>query len=237
MRFRIRAMKRSRSGHSLTLDPVVHAEEQQAKRRWKRRASVSSAWIAGSSPGNDERERTKEIRRRNADRRNEYSAVANGHGRACKRQAHSYRRSTAVLVPRSLSSQGDSAPGFLFLGLGGQFGWPSSGRYPPLPVPVQRTQSRPGHSAEGLMPECRPGAGCKAARGHRTRPREPGLPPGRDRIISCNLIGDNCQRYSDLTISSLPDVIRQPMRTYSVHGSSGWTTGIGERSDAVLRTV
>jgi len=31
------------------------------------------------------------------------------------------------------------------------------------------------------MPECRPGAGCKAARGHRTRPREPGLPPGRDR--------------------------------------------------------
>src|SRR6516164_9956706 len=75
----------------------------------------------------------------------------------------------------------DSAPGFLFLGLGGQFGCPSSGRYPPLPVPVQRTQSRPGRSAEGLMPECRPGAGCKAARGHRTRPREPGLPPGRDR--------------------------------------------------------
>ena len=32
----------------------------------------------------------------------------------------------------------DSAPGFLFLGLGGQFGCPSSGRYPLLPVPVQR---------------------------------------------------------------------------------------------------
>src|SRR5262245_18369772 len=29
-----------------------------------------------------------------------------GHGRACKRQAHIYRRSTAALVPRSLSSQG-----------------------------------------------------------------------------------------------------------------------------------
>ena len=55
--------------------------------------------------------------------------------------------------------------------------------------------------------------------------------------IKCDLIGDNCQRYSDITISSLPDVIRQPMRTYSVRGSSGWTTGIGERSDAVLRTV
>src|SRR6516162_1865371 len=77
----------------------------------------------------------------------------------------------------------DSAPGFLFLGLGGQFGCPSSGRYPPLPVPVQRTQSRPGRSAEGLMPKCRPGAGCKAARGHRTRPRGLGLPPGRARII------------------------------------------------------
>jgi len=63
-------------------------------------------------PGNDERERTKKIRRRNADRRNEYSAVANGHGRACKRQAHIYRRSTAVLVPRSLSSQGTQHQAF-----------------------------------------------------------------------------------------------------------------------------
>src|SRR5262249_61857187 len=25
--------------------------------------------------------------------------------------------------------------------------------------------------------QCRPGAGCKAARGHRTRPRDPGMPP------------------------------------------------------------
>ena len=63
-------------------------------------------------PGNDERERTKKIRRRNADRRNEYSAVANGHGRDCKHQAHIYRRSTAVLVPRSLSSQGTQHQAF-----------------------------------------------------------------------------------------------------------------------------
>src|SRR6516165_11957757 len=83
-----------------------YAKLQQAKRRWERWASATSAWIAGSSPGNDERERTKEIRRRNADRRNEYSAVANGHGRDCKRQAHIYRRSTAVLVPRRPSWQG-----------------------------------------------------------------------------------------------------------------------------------
>ena len=45
--------------------------------------------------------------------------------------------------------------------------------------------------------------------------------------ITCYLIGDNCQRYSDITISSLPDVIRQSMGTYSVRGSSGWTIGTG----------
>src|SRR6516225_871892 len=116
MRFSTRAMPTH--GHATLsdssppdFDPVVHAEVQQAKRRWERCASVSSAWIAGSSPGNDERERTKEIRRRNADRRNECSAVANGHGRDCKRQAHIYRRST-VLVPRSLSSQGTQHQAF-----------------------------------------------------------------------------------------------------------------------------
>ena len=149
----------------------------------KRLTCFTAAWIAGSSPGNDERERTKEIRRRNADRRNEYSAVANGHGRACKRPGAHLSAFHRGSRPKESFIARDSAPGFIFLGLGGQFGWPSSGRYPPLPVPVQRTQSRPGHSAEGLMPECRPGAGCKAARGHRTRAREPGLPPGRDRII------------------------------------------------------
>jgi hypothetical protein len=57
-----------------------------------------------------------------------------GHGRACKRQAHIYRRSTAVLVPRSLSSQGTQHQAFA--------SWdpacPLSGRYPPLPIPVQR---------------------------------------------------------------------------------------------------
>ena len=192
-------MKRSRSGHSLTLDPVVHAEEQQAKRRWKRRASVSSAWIAGSSPGNDERERTKEIRRRNADRRN-------GRILPCLRARPRLQAAGAHLSafhrgsrPKESFIARDSAPGFLFLGLGGQFGCPSSGRYPPLPVPVQRTQSRPGHSAEGLMPKCRPGAGCKAARGHRTRPRDLGMPPRprpkRARFgIVCNCNGDQRQR-------------------------------------------
>src|SRR5262249_61269181 len=42
----------------------------------------------------------------------------------------------------------DSAPGFCFLGPGGQVAaWPSSGRYPPLPVPVQR-----GHRGLVIVP-------------------------------------------------------------------------------------
>src|SRR6516225_10060492 len=42
------------------------------------------------------------------------------------------------------------------------------------------------------MPECRPGAGCKSARGHRTRPREPGMPP-RPRPI-----GRDSKLYTDV---------------------------------------
>src|SRR5262249_52748405 len=57
-------------------DPVVHAEVQQAKRRWERRASETSAWIAGHrrnevtpfcerlSPGNDERKNERERTKR-----------------------------------------------------------------------------------------------------------------------------------------------------------------------------
>src|SRR5215469_10860994 len=61
-------------------------------------ASVDSAWMLGSSPTMTKEER--KCRRRNADRRNRYSAAR------LDRQAHIYRRSTAVLAPRSLSSQG-----------------------------------------------------------------------------------------------------------------------------------
>jgi len=156
---------------------VVHAEVQQAKRRWERWASATSAWIAGSSPGNDERERTKEIRRRNADRRNEYSAVANGHGRA-----RSARR-TSIGVPPRFSSQGV----FHRKGLSTRLSLPGTWR--PVWLAVERALPAPtcpspaNAVAPRLMPKCRPGAGCKAARGHRTRPREPGMPPGRDRII------------------------------------------------------
>src|SRR5205823_11656081 len=69
-------------------------------------------------------------------------------------EAHIYRRSTAVLAPRSLSSQG-TQPQATLPGT-----WrrhvlriPLSGRYPPLPVPVQRRTSHPSLSARGLMPK------------------------------------------------------------------------------------
>src|ERR1700752_3833253 len=42
----------------------------------------------------------------------QYSAVLYGHGRASIREAHIYRRSTAALVPRSLSSQGTQHQAF-----------------------------------------------------------------------------------------------------------------------------
>src|SRR5262249_39236714 len=100
-------------------DPVVHAEVQQAKRRWERRASETSAWIAGHrrnevtpfcerlSPGNDERknerERTKrkKNRKQNADRRN---AVICRALRARPRPR--YGRRTSIGVPPRFSPRG-----------------------------------------------------------------------------------------------------------------------------------
>ena len=69
--------------------------------------------------GHDEEknERDSEAKRRQTQW--SYSAVADGHGRACKRQAHIYRRSTAVLVPRSLSSQGTQHQAFASWDLAG----------------------------------------------------------------------------------------------------------------------
>jgi hypothetical protein len=84
------------------------------------------------------RNKGKKIRRRNADRRKASSAVPYGHGRT------SNVRRTSIGVPPRLSSQGVFhrkglstrllLPGTWRPGLA----CPSSGRYPPLPVPVQR---------------------------------------------------------------------------------------------------
>ena len=75
---------------------------------------------------------------------------------------------------------------------------PLSGRYPPLPVPVQRRTSRSCRNAGEMMPSAArervasPPAGSALAR------RSPGLPPGHDRISGeirsiCNRKWDKCQ--------------------------------------------
>jgi len=58
------------------------------------------------------------------------------------------------------------------------------------------------------------------------------LPRGSENVCLFVVLKEREERYRFLH-ALLPDVIRQSMRTYSVRGSSGWTTGIGERSDAV----
>ena len=69
------------------------------------------------------------------------------------------------------------------------------------PVSVQRSSSQTGRSAGRAGTRSRPGAGCKPARGHRTRPVL--RPAGRStsdwaRFESiCNLNRDKCQQYGD----------------------------------------
>src|SRR5689334_21066069 len=95
-------------------------------------------------PGHDdEEERTKmsEAKRRQTQGS---SAVASATAAPLSGEAHIYRRSTAVLVPRSLSSQG-TQPQARLPGTwrGHVLRILLSGRYPPLPVPVQRKQLAP----------------------------------------------------------------------------------------------
>jgi len=98
-----------------------------------------------------------------------------GHGRAPQRRGAHLSAFHRGSRPKESFIARDSAPGFCFLGRGGKVGGPSVERALPAPTcPSPARPSRPGHSARRLMPECRPGAGCKSARGRRTRPREPG---------------------------------------------------------------
>ena len=89
-----------------------------------------------------------------------------------RRGQHIYRRSTAVLAPRSLSSQGTQHQARLPATWRGHvLRIPLSGRYPPLPVPVQRRTSRSGRNAGEMMPNAArervasPPAGAALARG------------------------------------------------------------------------
>src|SRR5215472_17469104 len=111
---------RSQNGVLWTPMPVVHVEGQQAKRRWERRASKTSAWIAGSSPGNDERkderknERTEERTKMSEAKRRQTQgscAVASATAAPLDGEAHIYRRSTAGLRPKESFIARDSASG------------------------------------------------------------------------------------------------------------------------------
>ena len=80
------------------------------------------------------------------------------------------------------------------------------------PVSVQRSSSQTSRIAGRAGTRSRPGAGCKSARGHRTRPVHAACRPqpvrlGEVRSI-CNVIGDMSQRCSDITFSSWPGLSR-----------------------------
>jgi hypothetical protein len=83
-----------------------------------------------------------------------YSALASGHGRAWSARRTSIGVPPRRLVPRSLSSQGTQLQARLpGTWRGHVLRIPLSGRYPPLPVPVQRASRTPSRSARGLMPK------------------------------------------------------------------------------------
>jgi hypothetical protein len=129
--------------------PVVDAELPRPSAGGVRFASVTSAWIAGSSPANDEwKERKKKIRRRNADRRN-FSILP------CRRARPRLQAAGAHLSafhrgsrPKESFIARDSAPGFCFLGLGLSVEW----ALPTPAYPSPANASRPSRSVRGLMP-------------------------------------------------------------------------------------
>src|ERR1700745_4083325 len=76
---------RSQNGVLRTPMPVVHAEFEQANARWEALCKRKFCMDCRIKSGNDEwneRERTKKIRRRKADRRNWLSPAPYGPGRA-----------------------------------------------------------------------------------------------------------------------------------------------------------
>jgi len=86
-------------------------------------------------------ERTVRTKMSEAKRRQTQGSCAAPTGAAAplSGEAHIYRRSTAVLVPRSLSSQGTQHQASASWDVAEELvAPPSGGRYPPLPVPVQR---------------------------------------------------------------------------------------------------
>ena len=124
--------------------------------------------------------RYEERRKRNAGRRSSPSpACKRRAGRATDKAACAAlplsgalacRRSTTALAKGITSSlRLGFRPGFLGRGL--------NGRYPPSPVPVQRSTSHPGRNAGGLMPKP-PGSGVQIRPRAPHSPRPTGVPPG-----------------------------------------------------------
>src|ERR1700745_3647423 len=97
------------------------------------------------------KERKKKIRRRNADRRKALLPCRTGTAAPGSPGAHlsAFHRGSR---PKESFIAGDSAPGFYFLGRGGQ-GWPVRRAGVTRPYLSQSgDQTRPSHSARGLMP-------------------------------------------------------------------------------------
>jgi hypothetical protein len=156
----------------------------------------------GTDDGRKETNERK-CRRRNADRRKALLPWLTATAAPLSGEAHIYRRSTAVLAPRSLSSQG-TQPRARLPGTrrGHVLRIPLSGITRPGLSQSSDSTSRSGPSAGEHDAQDRPGAGCKPARGHRTRPRDPGIASraasDKSEIRSlCNIIGDDCQPKRD----------------------------------------
>jgi len=130
--------------------------------------------------GNNERD-GKKIGSRTPTDAIEYSAGTIGPSRACKRQAHIYRRSTAVLSPKESFIARDAASG--------QASWDvedsglSFERALPTPAcPSPAIAPRTPVLVRQVDAQSRPGAGCKSARGHRPRPAIRDCLPDRVRL-------------------------------------------------------
>jgi hypothetical protein len=131
---------------------------------WRPRVPVESTAQAPLRHGNDERkERNKKHRKRNADRRNWYSAVPSGTAAPGSPGAHlsAFHRGSGLgdrTPPPSFSS---ALPELV----------PLSGRYPRTGQPQCSDASRrPVVMPVGRISRSCPGAACNSARGRRTRP-------------------------------------------------------------------
>ncbi len=156
-------------------------------------------------PGNDERknERTKKIRRRNADRRNSHSAAASATAAPGAPGAHlsAFHRGSR---PEESFIARDAAPGFCVLGRGGKVGGLSVERaLPASTCPSPAMPSQPGRSARRITPD--------AARERVASP--PAIPTGASRQIQTSYcqIKEICLRLANRSLAfSMSRVAEKP---------------------------